>query len=255
MSIDLFHVDSISNYSYVVTFQKRLAGQGPVEDDPMSRLLGVNVDLHCPVGLKLTEAARANCRGWLGVEVQRCIVPLLQSSPLKLTRQQTDPIPRSDLKRQRVVFEDELEEGEETVGSSLQNSLTDSAGNSVYVNKHQALIPGINQAVLLRTIISDDKRRAMFPEVFTLGSTGESPAVYLDPSYIFRKAENRNRQGSHSVGMGEALVCKGRYYWGKFGDKEFLLKIALFLLEDFDCYAENGTPSRGTLIQPRSRIV
>ena len=111
MSIGLFHVDSISNYSYVVTFQKRLAGQGPVEDDPMTRLLGVNVDPDCPVGLKLTEAARANCRGWLGVEVQRCIVPLLQSSPLKLTRQQTDPTPRSGLKRQRVIFEDELDEG------------------------------------------------------------------------------------------------------------------------------------------------
>ena len=45
-------------------------------------------------------------------------------------------------------------------------------------------------------------------------------------------------EGSHSVGMGKALVCKGKYYWGRFGDKEFLLKIALFLLEDFDSCAE-----------------
>ena len=114
------------------------------------------------------------------------------------------------------------------MGSSLQNRLTDSASYSVYVNKHQALIPGVNQSVLLRAIISDDKRRSMFPGAFTLGSTGESPAVYL------------NRQGSHSVGMGEALVCKGKYYWGKFGDKEFLLKITLFLLEDFDSCAEKS---------------
>ena len=33
MPIGLFHVDVISNSSYVVTFQKRLAGQGPVGDD------------------------------------------------------------------------------------------------------------------------------------------------------------------------------------------------------------------------------
>ena len=109
------------------------------------------------------------------------------------------------------------------------------SGQQRLFNKHQALISGINQSVLLRTIISDDKRRSMFPP---LGSSGESPAVYLDPSYIFRQAENRNRQGSHSVGMGKALVCKGKYYWGRFGDKEFLLKIALFLLEDFDSFAE-----------------
>ena len=63
MSIGLFHVDVISNNSYVVSFQKRLAGQVPVEEDPMTRLVGVIVD---PVGLKLTEAARANCKGWLG---------------------------------------------------------------------------------------------------------------------------------------------------------------------------------------------
>ena len=43
MSIGLYHVNSISKYSYVVTFQKQLAGQGPVEDDPMIRLLGINV--------------------------------------------------------------------------------------------------------------------------------------------------------------------------------------------------------------------
>ena len=64
----------------------------------------------------------------------------------------------------------------------------------------------------------------MFPEAFTLGSVDESPAVYLDPAYIFRQAETWMRQGSHSVGMGEALVSKGKCYWGKFGDKEFLLK-------------------------------
>ena len=71
-----------------------------------------------------------------------------------------------------------------------------------------------------------------------MGSLDESPAVYLDPNNIFRQAENRKRQGSHSVGMGDALICKGKCYWGKFGDKEFLLKIALFLLEDFDSCAE-----------------
>ena len=88
----------------------------------MTRLLGLNVDLDCPVGLKLTEAARANCRGWLGVEVQRCIVPLLQSTPLKMTRQQ-------------------IGRGGGDCGVSLQNRLTDSAGNSVYLTniRHSSL--------------------------------------------------------------------------------------------------------------------
>ena len=70
-----------------------------------------------------------------------------------------------------------------------------------------------------------------------MGSGEESPAVYLDPGYIFRQAEARKRQGSHSVGMGEPLVSKGRLYWGKFVDKEFLLNISLFLVENFDSSA------------------
>ena len=70
-----------------------------------------------------------------------------------------------------------------------------------------------------------------------MGSGEESPAVYLVPGYIFRQAEDRKRQGSHSVGMGEALVSKGKLYWGKFVEKEFLLKMYLFLLENFDSYA------------------
>ena len=136
-----------------MSFQKRLAGQVPVEEDPMTRLLGVNVDLDCPVGLKLTEAARTNYKGWLGVEVQRCIVPLLQSSPMKLTRQHVEPTPRSGLKRIRVEFDDDVEKGEETLGLSQPNRLLDSAGNSVYVNKHQALIEGMNKSLLLRTVV------------------------------------------------------------------------------------------------------
>ena len=104
---------------------------------------------------------------------------------------------------------------------SQPNRLLDSAGNSVYVNKHQALIHGFNQSLLLRTVIPKERRRSMFQEAFTMGSGEESPAVYLEPGYIFRQAEDRKRQGSHSVGMGEALV-KGKLYWGKFVDKEFL---------------------------------
>ena len=237
MSIGLFHVDVVGNNSYVVSFQKKLAGQGPVEEDPMTRLMGVNVDLDSPVGLQLTEAARANCKGWLGMDVQCCIVPLLQSSPLKTNRQESERTPRSGLKRVRVEFDDDLEEGEETVVMSQPNRLLDSAGNSVYVSKHQALIHGMNQSLLLRTVVSKDLRRSMFQETFTMGSGEESPAVYLEPGYIFRQAEDRKRQGSHSVGMGEALVSKGKLYWAKFVDKEFLLKIALFLLENFDSCA------------------
>ena len=203
----------------------------------MTRLMGVNVDLDCPVGLQLTEAARANCKGWLGVDVQRCIVPFLQSSPLKMKRQESASTPRSGLKRVHVEFEDDLEEGEETMVMAQPNRLLDSAGNSVYVNKHQALIHGFNQSLLLRTVTSKNQRRSMFQEAFTMGSGEESPAVYVDPGYIFRQVENRKRQGSHSVGMGEALVSKGKLYWGKFVDKEFLLQISLFLLENFDSSA------------------
>ena len=79
----LFKVDMINNFSYVCSFQKRLNGMGATVDDPMTCQMGVNVNLEYKYGLQLTEGALTNCRGWLGVDVQRCIVPLLQSSPMK----------------------------------------------------------------------------------------------------------------------------------------------------------------------------
>jgi hypothetical protein len=87
VSIGLFRVDMINSFSYVCSFQKRLNGLGATEDDPMTRLMGVNVNLDYTHELQLTEGALANCRGWLGVDVQLCIVPLLQSSPLKRSQQ------------------------------------------------------------------------------------------------------------------------------------------------------------------------
>ena len=104
---------------------------------------------------------------------------------------------------------------------SQPNRLLDSAGNSVYVNKHQALIHGFNQSLLLRSVVPKEQRRSMFQEAFTMESVEESPAVYLEPGYIFRQAENRKRQGSYSVGMGEALVSKGKLYWGSSWTKSF----------------------------------
>ena len=41
----LFKVDMINNFSYVCSFQKRLNGMGETVDDPMTRQMGVNVNL------------------------------------------------------------------------------------------------------------------------------------------------------------------------------------------------------------------
>ena len=51
VSIGLFKVDLINNFSYVCSFQKRLNGQGATEDDPMTRQMGVNVNLEFTHGL------------------------------------------------------------------------------------------------------------------------------------------------------------------------------------------------------------
>ena len=234
ISLGLFRVESINNYSYVCSFQKRLNGKGPVEMDPMARLVQVNVDLDYTYGLMLTEGAVMNCQGWLGVDVQRCIVPLLQSSPLKRATQRSESLPSSSgSKTKRVQFED-VDEGEDDEPSGLSQRIKDSAGNALYVNKHQNLIPLWNRTILMRAVIPAAKRQVMFPEAFTLGAAKESAGVYLEPGYIFRQAETRSRANQLSVGMGDALVCKGKFYWGKFGDKEFLEKIALFTTEDFD---------------------
>jgi hypothetical protein len=236
VSIGLFKVDLINNFSYVCSFQKRLNGQGATEDDPMTRQMGVNVNLDYKYGLQLTEGALLNCRGWLGVDVQRCFVPLLQSSPLKRSQQSLGASAPRDLeKRQRVQFVQDDEDAEEADDRLMHKQrLLDSAGNSLYVNKHQGLLQGLNQSVMLRTVIPEAKRRVMFPEAFTMGPSLESAVVYQDAEYIFRQAEQRNRGNRQTVGMGDAVVCRGKCYWGRLVDKEFLRKVALFTTEDFD---------------------
>ena len=87
---------------------------------------------------------------------------------------------------------------------------------------------------MLRTVIPEAKRRSMFPEAFTMGPSLESAVVYQEAEYIFRQAEQRHRGNRQAVGMGEALVCRGKCYWGRFVGKYFLRKVALFPTEDFD---------------------
>jgi hypothetical protein len=190
VSIGLFKVDLINNFSYVCSFQKRLNGMGATEDDPMTRQMGVNVHLDYKYGLQLTEGALTNCRGWLGVDVQRCIVPLLQSSPLKRSQQSLGAAASLGLeKRQRVRFVQDDEDAEEADDRPMHGQrLSDSAGNSLYVNKHQGLFQGMNQSVMLRTVIpvSEAKHLSMFPEAFTMGPSLESAVVYQEAEYIFR---------------------------------------------------------------------
>ena len=91
--------------SYVCSFQKRLNGQGATEDDPMTRQMGMNVNLEFTHGLQLTEGALTNCREWLGVDYsQRCIVPLLQSSPLKRSQQPLGASAKRGLEKKLRVF-------------------------------------------------------------------------------------------------------------------------------------------------------
>ncbi len=37
-----------------------------------------------------------------------------------------------------------------------------------------------------------------------------------------------------AVGMGDAVVCRRKCHWGRFVDKDFFRKVALFTTEDFD---------------------
>ena len=71
----------------------------------MTRQMGMNVNLEFTHGLQLTEGALTNCRGWLGVDYsQRCIVPLLQSSPLKRSQQPLGASAKRGLEKKQRVF-------------------------------------------------------------------------------------------------------------------------------------------------------
>ena len=99
---------------------------------------------------------------------------------------------------------DDDEDAEEADDRPMHGQrLLDSAGNSLYVNEHQGLLQGLNQSVMLRTVIPEAKRRSMFPEAFTMGPSLESAVVYQEAEYIFRQAEQRHRGNRQAIGMGE----------------------------------------------------
>jgi hypothetical protein len=104
------------------------------------------------------------------------------------------------LRTQRVQFVQDDEDAEEADYRSMHgHRLFDLAGNSLYVNKHQSLLQGLNQSVLLRTVIPEDKRRVIFPEAFTMSPSLESAVVYQSAQYIFRKIFTAH-QGLRRVG-------------------------------------------------------
>jgi hypothetical protein len=122
--------------------------------------------------------------------------------------------PRCLEKRQRVQFVQDDEDAEEADDRPMHgHRLLDSAGNSLYVNKHQGLLQGLNQSVMLRTVIPEAKRRVMFPEAFTMGPSLESAVVYQDAEYIFRQAEQRNRGGRYGL-AGHGRLCAGSVWDG-----------------------------------------
>lgn len=107
----------------------------------MTRLVQANINLDYMYGLQLTEGAINNCVGWLGVEVQLCLVPSLQSSPLKRVSQQSIYVPpRVSMEKNRVQFAlEDAEDGKDEDDRPVQgiSRMKDSAGHSLVINKYQ----------------------------------------------------------------------------------------------------------------------
>jgi len=237
MTVGLFLVEEVNPLSYKCSFQKRLVGpqaQSIGTVDQMTLLQGVDMNLDYRFGLVLSQAAIDNSRKYFGFQVQLRIANLQPMSPLKMLAPRSSPSSSVGHKRgiQTLESEDEAEDGE--VRHLRTHRIIDSAGQVVFINKHQALLAGVNTTVFMRTLVPIEERREKYPSAFALGPAQENANVYLEPNFIFKSAMDRCAATSTALGMGDPLKSRGRCFWGTLKDVEFLRRVALFMLDGFD---------------------
>jgi hypothetical protein len=107
MTIGVFQVEKVSCGSYTVSFVKRIVGPASSggSSDPISRLVGVEVNLDHRYGLLLSEFAVQTSLAWLGKEIQPRMINVVPSPVKQRTSQALAPV--ESRKRGRVSWDDE----------------------------------------------------------------------------------------------------------------------------------------------------
>jgi hypothetical protein len=235
MTIALYEVTSIQATHYGCRFQKRIIGPHytQLESDPLLPLQSIDVFLDYTYGLVLTQRAIDNCSVWLGFQVQRRQTQQLQS-PIRELRhvlQTNTPRPSRSLKRS-VEEGEEADEGELSLATS--NRMVDMAGNSLYVSKHQKILPDVNATIPLRTMVPLAVRQELFPEAFSFGHHEETALAYVDPELVLHGAERRLRRGNLFVGGGDPIQSRGKCIWGASTNKDLRKWVVGFMPRRFD---------------------
>jgi hypothetical protein len=231
MTVGVFKVESVASMgrgTYTVSYVRRLAGPtlSVGETDPIRSMLKVEVYLDHRYGLRLTELAIRTSPEWLGVQMQPRVINVV-ASPVKQRLAKAPVLEESRKRSSQSAFIDDDEEDRHR----LPVMMTDMSGQRFVVSKYGPQLVGANLSILFRTMTTQESRRRLFPQTFSLGPDYENVQWYQETANLFVAAEGRS---SSTIGVRDRIRSRNTCFWGRIVDERFLQRVVLFTLEGFD---------------------
>ena len=177
-------------------------------------------------GLRLTEHAIRTSPEWLGVQMQPRVINVV-ASPVKQRSVKAPVVEESRKRSSQSAFIDD-DEGDR---HPLPVMMTDMSGQRFVVSKYGPQLVGANLSILFRTLTTQESRRRLFPQTFSLGPDYENVQWYQEPANLFEAAEGRS---SSTIGVRDRIRSRNTCFWGRIVDERFLQRLVLFTLEGFD---------------------
>jgi hypothetical protein len=175
----------------------------------------VEVYLDHQYGLRLTEHAIRTSPEWLGVQIQKSA----KASPVKQRSAKASVLAESRKRSSQSAFFDD----DESDRHPLPVMMTDMSGQRFVVSKYGTQ--------LFRTMTTQESRRRLFPEAFSLGPDYESVLWYQESANLLEAA---GRRTGSTIGVRDRNRSRNTCFWGRIVDERFLSRVVLFQLEGFD---------------------
>ena len=129
-------------------------------------------------GLRLTEHASRTSSEWLGVQMQPRVINVV-ASPVKQRSAKAPVLGESRKRSSQSAFIDD-DEGD-------RHPLPVMSGQRFVVSKYGPQLVGANLSILFRIMITQESRRRLFPQTFSLGSDYENVQWYQESANLFGK--------------------------------------------------------------------
>jgi len=152
----------------------------------------------------LTELAIRTSPEWLGVQMQPRVINVV-ASPVKQRSVKTPVLEESRKRSSQSAFIDD-DEGDR---HPLPVMMTDMSGQRFVVSKYGPQLVGANLSILFRTMTTQESRRRLFPQTFSLGPDYENVQWYQATANLFARGGLAVQSGSATGSEAGTRVSRG----------------------------------------------